>query len=176
MKQKQMFFWNSLAFSIIQQMMTIWYLIPLLPQNPACTCESSWFTYCFGLIWRILSIPLLVYEMNIIVWFFDILWHSHSSGLKWKLTFSSPVATAGFSIFANSVECSTLTALSFTILNNSTVIPSHALGLFIVMLPKAHLTSHSWMSSCRWVTTTRGCLDHEDLFHIVLLCILATSS
>ena len=51
------------------------------------------------------------------------------------------------------IECSTLTALSFRIWNNSSGIPSPALALFIVMFPKAHLTSHSRMSGYRWVTT-----------------------
>ena len=50
-------------------------------------------------------------------------------------------------------ECSTLTASSFKIWNSSAGIPSPPLALFIVMLPKVHLTSHSRMSSCRWVTT-----------------------
>ena len=35
----------------------------------------------------------------------------------------------------------------------STRIPSLPLALFIVMLPKAHLTSHSRMSGSRWVVT-----------------------
>ena len=34
---KQMFFWNSCAFSIIQRMLAIWSLIPLAFLNPACT-------------------------------------------------------------------------------------------------------------------------------------------
>ena len=50
-------------------------------------------------------------------------------------------------------ECSTLTALSFRILNSSAGILSPALALFAVMLPKAHLTSHSKMSGSRWMTT-----------------------
>ena len=33
-------------------------------------------------------------------------------------------------------------------------IPSPPLALFIVMLPNAHLTSHSRMSGSRWVTTS----------------------
>ena len=37
-------------------------------------------------------------------------------------------------------------ALSFRIWNSSTGIPSSLLALFVVMLPKAHLTSHSRMS------------------------------
>ena len=44
------------------------------------------------------------------------------------------------------IECSTFTASSFRIWNSSTGIPSPPLALFIVMLSKAHLTSHSKMS------------------------------
>ena len=50
-------------------------------------------------------------------------------------------------------ECSTLTASSFRIWNFSTGIPSPPLALFVVMLPKVHLTSHSRMSGSRWVIT-----------------------
>ena len=49
------------------------------------------------------------------------------------------------------IECSTFTASSFRIWNSSTGIPSPPLALFVVMLPKAHLTSHSRMSGSRWV-------------------------
>ena len=37
-----MFFWNSLAFSVIQQMLTIWSLVPLPFLNPSWTSGSSW--------------------------------------------------------------------------------------------------------------------------------------
>ena len=49
------------------------------------------------------------------------------------------------------IECSTFTASSFRIWNSSTGISSPPLALFIVMLSKAHLTSHSSMSGSRWV-------------------------
>ena len=49
------------------------------------------------------------------------------------------------------IECSTFTASPFRIWNSSTGIPSSPLALFVVMLPKAHLTSHSRMSGSRWV-------------------------
>ena len=49
------------------------------------------------------------------------------------------------------IQCSTFTASSFRIWNSSIGIPSPPLALFIVMLPKAHLTSHSRMSGPRWV-------------------------
>ena len=44
------------------------------------------------------------------------------------------------------IKCSTFTASSFRFWNSSTGIPSPPLALFIVMLSKAHLTSHSKMS------------------------------
>ena len=44
------------------------------------------------------------------------------------------------------IEYSTFTASSFRIWKSSTGIPSPPLALFLVMLPKAHLTSHSRIS------------------------------
>ena len=44
------------------------------------------------------------------------------------------------------IECSTFTSSSFRIWNSSTGIPSPPLALFVVMLSKAHLTSHSRIS------------------------------
>ena len=52
------------------------------------------------------------------------------------------------------IECSTLTVSSFRIWNSSAGIPSLPLALFIVMLPKTHLTSHSRMSGYGFVTTS----------------------
>ena len=51
------------------------------------------------------------------------------------------------------IVCSTLTASSFTIWNSSTRILSLPLGLFVVMLPKAPLTSYSRISGFRCVIT-----------------------
>ena len=51
------------------------------------------------------------------------------------------------------IECSTFTASSFRIWNSSTGISLPPLALFILMLSKAHLTSHSRMSGSRWVIT-----------------------
>ena len=51
------------------------------------------------------------------------------------------------------IECSTFTASSFRIWNSSTGISSSQLALFIVMLSKAHLTSHSRMFGSTWVIT-----------------------
>ena len=52
-------------------------------------------------------------------------------------------------------ECSTLTASSFRIWNSSTGIRSPPPVLFVVILPNAHLTSHSRKSGRRWVTIQR---------------------
>ena len=49
------------------------------------------------------------------------------------------------------IECSTFTVSSFRIWNNSAGIPSPPLTLFVVMLPKVHLTSYFRMSGSRWV-------------------------
>ena len=51
------------------------------------------------------------------------------------------------------MECSTFTASSFRIWSSSTGILSPPPALFIVMLLKAHLTSHSRMSGSGWVIT-----------------------
>ena len=51
------------------------------------------------------------------------------------------------------IECSTFTASSFRIRNSSTGITSPPVALFIVMLPKAHLTSRYRKSGSRWVIT-----------------------
>ena len=47
---------------------------------------------------------------------------------------------------------------------------------FVVILPKAHLTSHSRMSGSRWVTATSGSSGSLRPFCTVLLCTVATSS
>ena len=71
LKQKEMFFWNSLAFSMIQWMLAIWSLVPLPFLNPACTSGSSRFTHYWILTWSILSMTLLACEMSAIVWSFE---------------------------------------------------------------------------------------------------------
>ena len=73
------------------------------------------------------------------------------------------------------IECSIFPASSYRVWNGSIGIISHPITLFIMILSKTHLTSHSRMSGSRWVITPSW-LDHEALFCTVLLCILATSS
>ena len=87
----------------------------------------------FAVVWTFLGTALLwnwsenwLCQSCIHCWVFQICWH---------------------------IECSTLTASSFRIWNSSAGIPSPLLSLFIMMLPKAHLTLHSRMSGSRWVIT-----------------------
>ena len=69
-----MFFWNSLAFSVIQQMLAIWSLVPLPFLIPAWTSGGSRFMNCWSLAWRILSITLLSCEMSAVVWCWNENW------------------------------------------------------------------------------------------------------
>ena len=179
------FFWNSLAFSMIQLMLAIWPLGLLPFLNPTWTSGSSQFTYCWSLAWRILSITFLVgevaqlcltlctpmdcslpgssvhgiFQARVMEWIaisfsrgsswprnqtrvsrivgrhfyhlsyqgssLNIPWHCLSLGLEWKLTFSSPVATAEFSKLANILSA----ALS----------QYHLLGFGIAQLELHHL-------------------------------------
>ena len=81
----------------------------------------------------------------------SILWHCLSLGLEWKLTFSSPVATAEFSQFPGILSAALsqhhLSGFEIAQLNSITSTS------FVAMLPKAHLTSHSRISDSRWVIT-----------------------
>ena len=55
------------CFLMLQRMLAIWSLVPLPFLKRAWTSGSSWFTYCWSLAWRILSITLLACEMSAIV-------------------------------------------------------------------------------------------------------------
>ena len=174
-----MLFWNSLAFSMIQHMLAIWSLVPLPFLKPPWTSGSPWFTYCWSLAWSILSITLLmweecncafehncVFEHSLALSFFE-------TGLKTDL-FQSCGHCWLFQICWH-IECNSFTASSSMIWDSSTGIPSPPLALFVVMLPKAHLTSHSRMSGCRWMITPLWLSGLWRSFCTVL-CILATSS
>ena len=155
---------------MIQQMFTIWSLVLLPLINPAWTSANPWFMYYLSQTWRILSINLLECEMSTIVWSFE---HSlalpfFGIGMKTDL-FQSSGHCWVFQVCRH-IEYITFTASSFGIWNSSTGIPSPPLVLFIVMLPKAHLTSHSRMSGSRWVITPSWLSGSwRSFFCIVLL-------
>ena len=79
-------------------------------------------------------------------------------------------------------ECSTFTASSFRIWNSSAGIPSPSLVLFIVMLSKAHLTSHSRMSGPRWViiplwlSGSRRCVLYSSSVYPCHLFLISSAS
>ena len=68
------------------------------------------------------------------------------------------------------IECSTFTASSFRRWN-STGIPSPPLALFVVMLPKAHLTSHSRMSGSRVSDHTIMIMWVMKIFFVQFFCV-----
>ena len=69
------------------------------------------------------------------------------------------------------IECNTFTASSYRIWNSSTGIPSTPLALFVVMLHKAHLTSHSRMSGSRWMITPLWLFESWWSFFIQFFCV-----
>ena len=146
MKQRQMFFQNSLAFSIIQQMLEIWSLVTLSFLNPACTswnflvrimlkpsmqdfkhdltsirdeCNCSMVSRFFG------SSILGNWDEDLS---FPVLWHCWIFQISWHN------------------EWKPLRASLFRILNSSARISLHPLALLTAVLLKPHLTSQSIMS------------------------------
>ena len=83
----------------------------------------------------------------------SILWHCLSLGLEWKTDLFQSCGHCWVFQICWHIECNTFTVSSFRIWNSSTGIPSPPLALFVVMLIKAHLTSHSRMSGSRWAIT-----------------------
>ena len=149
-----MFFWNSLGFSMIQWLLAIWSLVPLPILNPAWTSGKF-------LVHILLKPGLEKFEH-----FFASLWDECKCVVIWIFFgiafFATGMKTDLFNFCGHClvfqicwhIECISYTASSFRIWNGSPEIPSLPLALFIVMLPKAYLTSHSRMSGSRWVITT----------------------
>ena len=101
--------------------------------------RKSWFTYCWSLAWRILSVTLLACEMSAIVREFE---HSLALpffGIGMKTDLFQPCGHCWVFQICWHIECSTFTTSSFRIWNSSSGIPSPPLALFIVMLSKGYL-------------------------------------
>ena len=135
---------------MIHHMLAIWSLVPLPFLNSAWTSGSSWFMYYWTLAWRILSITLLACEMSAIVQQFEHSLTLFLFGIGMKTDIFQSCGHCWVFQICWHIEGSTFTASSFRIWNSSTGIPSPSLALFAVMLPKAHLTSHSRMSGWKW--------------------------
>ena len=158
---------------MIQWMLAIWSLVPLPFLNLAWTSgilcfillkphleklehyfASMWNECNCTVVWTFFGIALL-WDWNEI-WPFLVLW----------LLLSFPNLLTYWVQHFNSI---------FWDLNSSARISSLPLALFVVILPNAHLTSHSRMSGSGWVITPSWLSGSVDLFYIVLLCIPATS-
>ena len=86
-----------------------------------------------------------------------------SLGLEWKTDLSPSCGRCWVFQISWHVECSNLIASSFRIWNSSAGIASPPLALFIVILPNAHLTSHSRTSSSGWVTHQHWCYSKRGV-------------
>ena len=153
---------------MIQQMLAIWSLIPLPFLNPAWTSGSSWFTYYWSLAWRILSITLLACEMNAIVQQFEYPLPLPFLGIGMKTDIFQSCGHCWVFQICWHIEYTTFTASAFRIWNSSIGIPSPPLPLLIVILPKAHLTSHPRRSGSRWVTTPSWLSGSWRSFYVFL--------
>ena len=149
-----MFFWNSLAF--------LW--------SNRCRQFDFWF-FCLFLI-QLEHLKFLVhvpvkpslkdFEHNLAS-----MWNEHIVrqfehslalpffGIRMKTDLFQSYGHCWVLQICQHIKCSTLTASSFRILNNLSGILSPPLAFFIVMLPKAHLTSHSKMSGSMWMKSSR---------------------
>ena len=107
----------------------------------------------WSLVWRILSITLLVCEMSGIVRQFEHFLALSFFGVEMKTDLFQSCGHCWVFQICWHIECSTFTASSFRIWNSSAGIPSLPLALFVVMLSKVHFSSHSRMSGSRWVIT-----------------------
>ena len=138
-------------------MLRIWSLIPLHCLNPACTQLKNVKFSVYVLLKPILKdfehyLDSMWNECNCAV-----VWAFFGIAFLWDWNENWPFPGCGYCwVFQICwhIECSILTASSFRILNSSAGILSSPLVLFIVMLPKAHLTSHSRISGSRWVNTS----------------------
>ena len=105
---------------MIQWMSAIWFLVPLPFLDPAWTSGSSWFTYCWSLAWRILSITLLACEMSAIVRWFEQSLALPFFGIEMKTDLFQACGHCWVFQICWHIECSTFTASSFRIWNSST--------------------------------------------------------
>ena len=188
----------------IQQILAVWSVVslPFLntastsecspglhSRSPASTSECSLGVHSRSPAWRIWASPADMWNEGncMAVWTF----FGTAILLNWNENWPFPVLRSLLKFFqiccqifcawlkrlsSSSILCSTFTASSFRIWNSSAGIPSPPLAFFVVMLPKAPLTSHlGCLAGGEW-PHHHGYLGHRTFFCIVLLCILATSS
>ena len=127
--------------------------------------SSSVFSKSSLYIWKFLVHILLKSSMKDFVHYLASMWNEHNCMVVWTF-FGIPLpwdwneddlfhscSHCWVLQICWHIDCSTLTASSFRILNSSAGILSLPPSLFAVMFPKTHLTSHSRISGSRRVTT-----------------------
>ena len=151
---KQMFFWKCLAFSMIQRMLAIWSL-------------SSAFSKPSLDIWKLMVHVLLKPGLKNFEHYFASMWDECNCVVVWTFfgiallwdwdeNWPFPVLWVLLSfpdLLAYWMQHFNRTEPSFRIWSSSARIPSPPLSLFIVMLPKVHLTH------------TPGCLALGEWLH-----------
>ena len=120
-------------------------------------CAVVWTSFGIGMNWTFFGIEMKtdLFQSCGHCWVFQICWHN---------------------------DCNILIASSFRIWNSSAGIPPPPLGLFVIMLSKAHLTSHFRISGSRWVITSswlsgslRSFLDSSSVYYYYLFLISSAS-
>ena len=117
---------------------------------------------------------LLVWDMSAIVW-----WLAHSLvlpflGIGTRIDLFQFCGHYWIFQICWHIECNTLMASFFRVLNSSIGIPFHPLALLTAVLPETNLTSHPRMSGSGWLHHCSNTV-HWDPFCTVL-CILSISS
>ena len=147
------FFWNCLAFSMIQKMMAIWLLDPLPLLSPSLDIWKFSFHIMLKPSMQDFKHNLTTVEDEcncLVVWIFfgnvllrnwDEDWHFPHFYDLWPLLGFPNLLTYWVQNLASSVRIS----------NSSAGIPSFLPALLTALLPKAHLTSHSRISGF-WVS------------------------
>ena len=129
-----MFFWNSLAFSMTQQMFAVWSVSSAFSKSRFNIWKFSVhilskpslkdFVYFLANVWNECNLADLTFFGFAFLWDWNKNWPFYSCGHCWV-----------FHICWH-IECSIFTATSFRMWSSSAAIPSPPLALFIVMLPK----------------------------------------
>ena len=157
---QQMLAISSLVLPFSKTSMNIWkFTVPILLKPGLKNFEhyftSVWYERNCAVVWAFFGIAFLWIGMKTDLfqscghcWVFQICWH---------------------------IECRAFTASSFRIWNSSTGIPSPPLAVFIVMLRKAHLTSHSRMSASRSVITPSWLSGPWRSFFVQFFCVFLPS-
>ena len=126
--------------------------------------SSAFFKYSLN-IWKFTVHVLLKHSLENFEHYFASRWDECNCAVAWiflalpflgtgmKTDLSSPVSTAELSNFAGILSAGLSQHHFFRVWNSTAGIQSPQLAMFVVMLPKALLTSHSRMSGSRWVIT-----------------------